>query len=332
MLGGNKQESCFKKEIEELVKNRHEKGTRERYQQAYDTFNTFRRHSKNISLEHSVKSYLTSLLLDKGLAPSTIRQQWAGIKALLDEEGTPITTQMESEIRKLLAGISKRTKEKPAPPQLELSTLNEMIKRNRLRPIRYQVTTALITLMWWALLRISEVIGQRNTPNRFLRLDDIRIKRNGIQITKDFNKGDEMELRIRSSKTDSIGEGTTHWFSRTTRGNGPTEAAILIKQTANKNGRSEDTPVSEITTPPISNKDILNVLHEVNKELSTHSMRRGGAIHLVRANIPWTSTKVLGRWKSDAAPQMYTRDHQAMNIDRVKSVHQGHMIVKNQKF
>ena len=186
--------------------------------------------------------------------------------------------------------------------------------------------------MWWALLRISEVIGQRNTPKRFLRINDITIKRNGVQITKNLNDGDEMELRIRSSKTDSTGEGTTHWFGRTSKSNGPTEAAILIKKIADKHGISDETPVSEITSPPITNKDILDTLHEINTRLSTHSMRRGGAIHLVRANIPWTSTKVLGRWKSDAAPQMYTRDHQAMNIDRVKSVYQGHMVVKNVKF
>ena len=111
LLGGSNRTNCLNEEIEQLIINRHE-GTRERYQQAYDAFRSFCVHSGEESLQHNIQSYLTSLLVNKGLAPPTIRQQWAGIKALLSEEGIIVPTQMETEIKKLLAGINNKKREK----------------------------------------------------------------------------------------------------------------------------------------------------------------------------------------------------------------------------
>ena len=44
---------------------------------------------------------------------------------------------------------------------------------------------------------------------------------------------------------------------------------------------------------------------------------------MVESGVSWTSTKVLGRWKSDAAPQQYTRNFNAMSIDRVATILSG---------
>ena len=141
-----------------------------------------------------------------------------------------------------------------------------------------------------------------------------------------MRKGDKLEIRIRSSKTDTTGMGTTHWFGSTTKGNGPLEAAILLKKEADAQGKPDSCAIEDLTYPPISNQDILSVIHTIDRRLSTHSMRRGGAVQLAKSNISWTSTKVLGRWKSDAAPQLYTRNQAAMNIDRVKTVYAGRVI------
>ena len=180
--------------------------------------------------------------------------------------------------------------------------------------------------MWWALLRISEVIKQKNTPNRCLKLSDLSIKKKGVTLKEKIKHGDRLELRIRSSKTDTTGVGSTHWFGPSAKRNGPLEAAILLKQFGKVQGKEDSCSIEDLTDPPISNQDILSVIHSVDRRLSTHSMRRGGAVQLAKSNIPWPSTKVLGRWKSDTAPQLYTRNHAAMNIDRVKTVYAGRVI------
>ena len=139
-----------------------------------------------------------------------------------------------------------------------------------------------------------------------------------------MKSADRLELTITSSKTDSTGEGETHWFGKSKNGNGPLEAAILIKQYAQKNGCAENEKYQNVVKPAIENKDITRMLEEhVGRDLTTHAMRRGGACHLVQSGVTWTSIKVLGRWKSDSAPQLYTRNFNAMNIDRVGTVMSG---------
>ena len=103
---------------------------------------------------------------------------------------------------------------------------------------------------------------------------------------------------------------------------------MLIKLLAYRKGCQHNEKFQNLVTPAIENKDITKTLEGVigGHDLTTHAMRRGGACHLVQSGVPWTSIKVLGRWKTDAAPQLYTRNFNALNIDRVQTVIQGKVV------
>ena len=51
-----------------------------------------------------------------------------------------------------------------------------------------KIKTAVITLMWCGLLRVSEVIRQKNTPQRFPKSPDMSVKRRGVVVKQDLGK------------------------------------------------------------------------------------------------------------------------------------------------
>ena len=57
--------------------------------------------------------------------------------------------------------------------------------------------------------------------------------------------------------------------------------------------------------------------------LSTHSMRSGGAVHMLNCGIDREIVMTLGRWKSTEALQMYVGKIEASTIDRVNTAHAG---------
>ena len=181
-------------------------------------------------------------------------------------------------------------------------------------------------------MRVPELIEQPNTKGRFLAMSDLELSKEFMPVKPGMEgEADRLDLSIRSSKTDPTGQGETHWFGRSKMNNGPVEAAILIKQVARKYNCNESEKFENIAHPPIGDFGITNMLNAHFTGLTTHAMRRGGTCHLVECGVSWTSTKVLGRWKSDAAPQLYTRNFNAMSIDRVKTISSGRVIKNNRQ-
>ena len=329
-LAGEKMTVDEQTMVQEIIDNRLQLGTKVMYKRAYEGYVDFKKRATAPADEgEAILAYLAQIFTKKDCTVSSIRVIWAGIRSTLAENNVIIEATQVYRIQKLLAGMKKMSRPSKTPQPLKLQQLNHLIKKCRKMDERQQVIIAGITLMWWGLMRISELIEQPNTKGRYLAMSDMQLTKRFVPVIgKKITTADRLELTIRSSKTDPSGQGETHWFGKSNEGNGPLEAAILIKMYAQKNGCSTDSKYQDVVKPSIENKDITQMLEEgaEGQNLTTHAMRRGGACHLVQSGVPWTSIKVLGRWKTDSAPQLYTRNFNALNIDRVKTVASGKVV------
>ena len=166
-------------------------------------------------------------------------------------------------------------------------------------------------------------MSQPTNPSRALRLSDLKITKitNEMKITEK-----RLELRIRSSKTDKRREGDTHWFGQSKNGKGPLEAAHYIIQLGRSNGLPTSARVQDIVEPALKTHELRAFLTTIDEELSTHSMRCGGAVTIAAKGVPWEDLKKIGRWSTDCAPQAYTQGVSAATINRVKTIEENQVI------
>ena len=176
------------------------------------------------------------------------------------------------------------------------------------------------------MLRVSEVIPQPNTQNRGMTLADLILVKGGAPTR---SRPDGLHLVIRSSKTDQMNQGEIHWFARCINKEDPcpVQAAHEIKLMAQDRQTKDTQFVNRILNNPVTNSHLNSTLNNYTTKvlhmgkLSTHSMRSGGAVHLLNCKVDREIVKTLGRWKSTEALQMYVSKFEASTIDRVNTTY-----------
>ena len=242
------------------------------------------------SLKHgTVQGYLTGIRhyhIDAGLGDVTKHPKIAAtMKGLKKASG---------------ASIQKR----PVTPQM-LIFLAERVRASG--SLRKRYTLGLAVMAFFFMLRGSEYSAI--SPGSFdgekiIRRKDTRWKRNGKYINH-FWLADEVEIHIRSSKTDQIGAGAF----RAMKISGETLCVVKAMQEIYALGLTleDSAPLAmmpdgvTITRDMISEllKEAAEELGEPIDEFSSHSLRRGGATALYSKGYSREEIMYMGRWKSD---------------------------------
>jgi integrase len=162
-------------------------------------------------------------------------------------------------------------------------------------------------MAFFFMLRASEYCGTSAEvfdSDKIIRRKDIKWKRNGKYITH-FWLADEVEIHIRSSKTDQIGAGAF----RTMRASGETLCVVKAMQEVFALGLAMEDSAPFMMTPHglmVTREMVADLLKEAAIELghpadefSSHSLRRGGATALYSKGYSREEIMYVGRWKSD---------------------------------
>jgi hypothetical protein len=181
------------------------------------------------------------------------------------------------------------------------------------------------------LLRISEFAAHdAQHPSKFiLRRCDVKFFKNGLEVTC-WDIPDEVQLYIRGSKTDSKMQGCyrSHFCSGGELC--PVRALVLwMRLTDGKTApldplfsvptkRSATTGI--YTTRILTRQQVAAVLKKharfdglSERDVSTHSLRIGGATALVQAGAEFAAVQIVGRWASDVF-KIYTRYHKGIMV------------------
>ena len=242
------------------------------------------------SLKHgTVQGYLTGIRhyhIDAGLGDVTKHPK--------------ITATMKGLKKASGASIQKR----PVTPQMLIFLVEKVRSSGNFRK-RYVLGLAIMAFFF--MLRGSEYSA--NSPGscdgeKIIRRKDIRWKRNGKYINY-FWLADEVEIHIRSSKTDQIGAGAF----RAMKISGETLCVVKTMQEVYALGlmMEDSAPFAmmpdgvTITRDMVSEllKEAAEELGEPIDEFSSHSLRRGGATALYSKGYTREEIMYMGRWKSD---------------------------------
>ena len=164
---------------------------------------------------------------------STIRTAWQSIKCKIEEKHV-ISAELQAEVRNLLKAVAKASKPVQSKTPLLLTQLRELWKQKPRTNEHTRLTINIITIMFFGMLRVSEVIPQPNTQNRGMTLSDLILVKDGAPTN---SQPDGLHLVIRSSKTDQTNQGEIHWFARCINKEDPcpVQAAHEIKLMAQEN-------------------------------------------------------------------------------------------------
>ena len=157
------------------------------------------------------------------------------------------------------------------------------------------------------MLRASEYCASSQgvwDQEKILRRKDIKWKLDG-KYTLRFWRADEVEIHIRSSKTDQVGIGAF----RSMKCSGETLCVVKAFQQVFELGLCMEDSAPFFMTPlgvMITRGMVSDILKSAAKDLgdplnefSSHSLRRGGATALYSKGYTREAIMFLGRWKSD---------------------------------
>lgn|GEM_PF-2798199 len=160
---------------------------------------------------------------------------------------------------------------------------------------------------YFFMLRASEYAASSPgvwDQDKILRRKDIKWKLLG-KYTHKFWRADEVEIHIRSSKTDQVGVGAF----RSMKCSGETLCVVKTFQQVYELGADMEDTAPFLMTPSglmITRGMVSDILKSAAKDLgdpldeySSHSLRRGGATALYSKGYSRESIMYLGRWRSD---------------------------------
>ena len=208
-----------------------------------------------------------------------------------------------------MTGLKKASgaavQKKPVTPQM-LMLLQEKLRATG--QTLHQYLADCILTQFFFMLRASECTGSSQNVvdlDKVIRRKDLKWKRNGRYIQQ-FWRADEVEIHIRTSKTDQVGVGAF----RSMRVSGEALCVVKALQDVYALGlEMEDTaplfmtPTGIMVTREMVSEVLKSValdLGEYADEYSSHSLRRGGATALYSKGYSREEIMYMGRWKSDS--------------------------------
>jgi integrase len=232
---------------------------------------------------------------------TTVKQYITVIKLIHLEAGFNSPFHNNHPVTSLLTALKRKkgaaSKYKLAIP---LEKINQIRKHLDLTNIRDAQTWAIVTCGFYGMLRISSMtVADPSTP-RFLQRKDIAITPHGCSLTFSFSKTIQFHERLFTAVLPHLAGLPTC----------PTQALINFYRQAGTHIPSAAPALAyyradgslAVPTPASARAQLLKAFLAVGlsaQQYSAHSLRRGGASHLLALQVPISVIRVLGDWKSD---------------------------------
>jgi len=243
----------------------------------------------------------------RGLKHGTVQGYLTGIRHFHIDAGLGDVTK-HPHISAIMTGLKKSSgavvQKRPVTPHMLIHIQDRLKATGK---VLHVYLNASLNVAFFFMLRASEYTG--SSPgiwdlDKIIRRKDIKWKRNGKYILQ-YWRADEVEIQIRSSKTDQQGVGAF----RSIRLSGETLCVVKALQEvyALGSGMKDTAPLfltpegTMITRDMVSEvlKNGARDLGDPLDEYSSHSLRRGGATALYSKGYSREEIMYLGRWKSD---------------------------------
>lgn len=267
----------------------------------------------------AVHHYILWAFFEKQLSASTIEGYLFGISFHLQIRGRNNAFLKSFPITRAKAAVSIRCRQRTASAErgslpISMSMIRHYASTHDLtQPYHLAIYTAILTA-FTLLLRISEYILV-SASNHHLRARDITFVVNGKHVPSHELSASELSLiteviiKVRSSKTDKDGSGTTFCFPRNRDTDPTTDICYMLAKwsvTATRtstqpffstNGRKGPWKVSPDHIAKAV-KSLATAFHFNPTRFTSHSLRYGGASTLAAAGLPDCWIQIYGRWKS----------------------------------
>ena len=180
-------------------------------------------------------------------AVGTARTSWFGIQYCLKRYSKQkLTLKEKNKISTVLRNLEKEAtapKTKFPLPQWKLYEAH----KNKWLTEQERLISNLNVISYAGLLRKGEVYPQKNCPNRGLRLSDLSFIYNHKQVNPGEEwRANQVQITIRTSKTDQGGKGFKWTFDESPIGVGPLEISIETFQLAKKYRTKKEEFISNI--------------------------------------------------------------------------------------
>ena len=164
-----------------------------------------------------------------------------------------------------------------------------------------------MNIRFYALLRWDEAAALRVQDFTFNEgFMDIRVARSK---TDQMNKGSSVRVARQPAKPHACPVNITQIYIRMLRYPSSCNGLMQPRISQDPEGHKGDPETKLCYSRALADlKDLVSRTGRPGAEYGEHSGRRGGATAAAEAGAKWTDLKKLGRWSSDAAPQLYVEN------------------------
>lgn len=290
----------FWDEVNRLINNSTAVNTQKVYQQAWDSFQSFRVHYSlcnefPVPLDHIVQ-YIAYLSL-KSLSYQTVKTRIAAL-SFFHKISNSIDHTKNYLVNKLLEGLRRSGKSKDTRAPITLPILTQLPKALVcicFSSYEAKLFHAAFTLAFFGFLRVGEIAlsNCKSNSSTVLSISDISIQNSMLKVN------------IRFSKTDRFGKTTTLYIdsvpSSVVCPVNAMKAYLSVRPAASNIlfCHSDCKPLTQYQFSSVLKK-CLKFLNLPTQQFKPHSFRIGAASLASMKNIPPNVIQSRGRWKSDA--------------------------------
>ena len=270
-------------------------GSSNQYKRHWQRFKFFYRNNYNDShygaTEHQLALYVVHLR-QEGLQPQTIRTHLSAISFYFNISGFKTPTNSFF-VKTLLKTYTRQSQPSSSRSPVSWSLLQRILDAIQSNSTKYErhLVTSLFTLMYHALLRVSEVTHSKdNDHNLHIKHISLNTKSNKLTITFNSYKHSTTSIPLQIKATDTT-------FC-------PVSSYIRFVQLR---GRSSGPLFIHKDGTPLSRSYVKDQLHSSlqligisQQSYNTHSFRIGKATDMHRDGESDTKIQLAGRWKSTA--------------------------------
>ena len=242
---------------------------------------------------------------------ATIKGKLFAIRWHTMEAGYPDPLKHKVKLQRLLSGMRRLRGGKEPKEPMSVNLLTTLYAHLIQGGIRSQAVAVGVVVAFFFLLRISEYAAQDShaMAKYILRRQDVSFRRNGRVCTWD-QRPDEVEIVVRGSKTDQVGDGVVrNQFMVSHDGVCPVRALVLWFKVTDDAGLPASAPLFSVPGKEgwtvITRQQVSEAIKAAGaavgikrSALGTHSARIGGATALLHAKVPQEVVRIFGRWRS----------------------------------
>ena len=300
--------------------------TRQAYKTGFQRYTQFcnRYRLKPLPTDEETLCFFVAYLSTEVQYP-TIKQYLAAIRFFQLQQGMQDPLKTTPQLSLLLRGVQKQAKPRTRLP-ISTTLLENIVKtimgRSHLHIQDRYLYASAMTMAFFGCLRCGEITYPSTktfNPRIHLAVKDVRISKKGLELT------------IKRSKTDQLGNGVTVTIGP---GNNTTCPLRLLQKFMRYRKRASRSDAlfrfhngSLLTRAKLQTilQESLQALGLPANKFGTHSLRIGSATAAATAGVPMDVIKAMGRWSSECYRQYIKAPHSALSQLTRKLCHPNHI-------